>query len=221
MKQQKSHLFLVLCLHRSGSSATAGVMNELGIHMGRRLLGSSDYNAKGHFENRKFVNLNNAILRSVNHSWNQPPSRHIVQTTPITTEKIIKHLSTEVQPFWGLKDPRTLLTLDVLLPALKQLATITYVFIHRPLQSSIHSLARRNQYRKRKARKILTPYWNNFHHYRYTSNIDKEQIIDIDYEQMINDPTPYVYQFNSILGKERSDHLNSVIKFLDPHLKNY
>ncbi|WP_062047164.1 sulfotransferase [Bacillus sp. JCM 19034] len=210
----KSHLFLLLCLHRSGSSATAGVLNELGIHMGNRLLGSSEYNQKGHFENRKIVNLNNAILRSVNHSWNTPPSRELVQTTPFTKKEIVNRLSSEVYPFWGLKDPRTLLTLDVLLPALKQLSTITYVFVHRPFQSSVNSLAKRNRYPKRKARKILQTYLDRFNYYRNESEISKDQIIDIEFNEMIKDPTPYVHQINSILGKDQTSHLNRSSNFL-------
>lgn len=61
----KSKLFLILSSHRSGSSATAGMLDVLGIHMGDSLLKPSSTNPKSYFENVDFVYLNDKILHTV------------------------------------------------------------------------------------------------------------------------------------------------------------
>ncbi|MFZ7805669.1 hypothetical protein [Bacillus thuringiensis] len=43
----KSKLFLILALHRSGSSAVAGVLDLLGVDMGDNLLPATPANPKG------------------------------------------------------------------------------------------------------------------------------------------------------------------------------
>lgn len=72
---QKSKLFLVFALHHSGSSAVAGVLHHMGIHMGDRLLKSNSSNPKGHFENYEFVMMNEKIISSIGAKWDNPPSR--------------------------------------------------------------------------------------------------------------------------------------------------
>ncbi|WP_264739375.1 sulfotransferase [Cytobacillus firmus] len=218
---KKSRLFLVLCLHRSGSSATAGVMHHLGIHMGTNLIASSPYNRKGHFENIGFRNINDEILQTVKSSWNNPPSSKKIKASNFTISKMRTFLSENVKPVWGLKDPRTLLTFEVWKPVLEEVADITYVFIHRPFEASVRSMANRDRKGIENASQILTPYLKNLYHYRHTYGLPAENIIDIHFEDMLKNPEPFVRKFNEKIGNSPGYNLKEVEKFLDKGLKNF
>lgn len=219
--EEKSKLFLVLCLHRSGSSATAGVMHLLGIHMGDKLLTATQHNRKGHFENLEFVQLNQEILRCANSTWNRPPSREKITSLNFPSGKIRSFLAKHMKPIWGLKDPRALLTFEIWKPYLEEVADITYVFVHRPFQASVRSLAHRDRTGIGIASQILTPYLINLYNYRHNYNIARENIIDVYYQDIITNPEPYVRMFNEKIGNPPDYQLNKVSEFLDNKLKNF
>ncbi|MBD2871512.1 sulfotransferase family protein, partial [Paenibacillus sp. IB182493] len=91
---EENKLFLVLSLHRAGSSATAGVLHHLGIHMGDDLLEPSTFNPKGYFENKKFVDINDHILALLGGAWNSPVSREKVAKLHYPEVTIRSFLST-------------------------------------------------------------------------------------------------------------------------------
>jgi hypothetical protein len=218
---EKSRLFLVLCLHRSGSSATAGVMHLLGIHMGDKLIQGTVHNPKGHFENIDYVKLNQEILQSVNGSWNRPPSHEKIIATGFPSIKLRNFIAKNMKPVWGLKDPRTLLTFEVWKPYLEEAADIIYVFVHRPFIASVRSLTHRNLYSMQYSEQILTPYMKNLNHYRQNCGIPTENIIDVYYEELIENPEPIVRIFNKKIGNPPDNQLHSVREFLDKKLKKF
>ncbi|NWQ42672.1 sulfotransferase family protein [Bacillus sp. EB106-08-02-XG196] len=219
--EEKSKLFLVLCLHRSGSSATAGVMHLLGIHMGDRLLQATKHNQKGHFENVEFVQLNQEILRSVNSSWNKPPLQGKITETKISVSKIRTFIEKNQKPIWGLKDPRTLLTFELWKPYLEEAADITYVFVHRPFEASVRSLANRDRNTIGTANLILIPYLKNLYHYRHNYGLPPEKIIDVSFQDFLNNPEDFVSQINKKNGNPPDYRLKEVKEFLDKKLKTY
>ena len=219
--EEKSKLFLVLCLHRSGSSATAGVMHNLGIHMGDKLLPASKHNPKGHFENLEFFQINQEILRSVNSSWNNPPSRMKIKSAKKPEANIRAFINKHMKPVWGLKDPRTLLTFEIWKPYLEEVADINYVFVHRPLEESVRSLAHRDRISLVKANNILTAYLLNLYNYRHTYNLPSEKIIDVYYQDIIQNPEPYISKFNEEIGNPPDQNLDKVKEFLDIRLKKF
>lgn len=219
--KEKSKLFIVLCLHRSGSSATAGVMNLLGINMGDKLVPASVYNQKGYFENHDFVLLNEQILRSVNSAWNKPPGREKIKTANFPSVKIRAFIEKNDKPVWGLKDPRTLLTFEIWKPYLEEVADIVYVFVHRPFESSVHSLAYRDRITIGNAGQILTPYLVNLYYYRHIYKLPPEKIIDVYYEDIIKNPEPFVIKFNEEIGYPPDNNINKIREFLDNNLKKF
>lgn len=84
----RSKLFLILTLHRSGSSATAGVLYHLGVHMGQHLLKENEWNPKGHFENEEFVAVNDRILHTIGGSWKKPPSPELIKQLKIPRRQV-------------------------------------------------------------------------------------------------------------------------------------
>lgn len=60
---------IVLGMHRSGTSALAGVLGQLGVALPRDLMAPADMNAKGFFESNRITALNDRILRQVGMTW--------------------------------------------------------------------------------------------------------------------------------------------------------
>lgn len=63
---------IVLGMHRSGTSALAGVLGHLGATLPRDLMAPSDMNAKGFFESNRITGLNERLLSQAGFSWWDP-----------------------------------------------------------------------------------------------------------------------------------------------------
>jgi hypothetical protein len=189
--------------------------------MGEKLLQATRNNPKGHFENMEFVNLNQDILRSIQSTWNRPPSREKVLKANIPAAKIRTFIKENMKLVWGLKDPRTLLTFEFWKPYFDEVADITYIFVHRPFDASVRSLAHRDKNGIGNAVQILTPYLKNLYHYRHTFGLPAENIIDVYYQDLLKNPEPFVRNLNEKIGKPTNHNLNEVCAFLDQRLQNF
>lgn len=189
--------------------------------MGDNLIPATLHNSKGHYENIEFVQINQEILRSVNSSWNKPPSRDKMAEAKFSATKLRAFLSKNVRPIWGLKDPRTLLTFEVWKPYLEEVADIHYVFVHRPFEASVRSLAHRDRQRIGISNQILTPYLKNLYHYRHTYGLNPEKIIDVYYQDILNDPEPLIKKFNEKNGNPSDYRLKEAKAFLDKKMKKF
>jgi hypothetical protein len=217
----KSKLFLVLALHRSGSSAVAGTLANLGINMGKHLLPATDSNPKGHFENMAFVRINEQLLTSLNGTWHYPPRREQVLSSNLTlTSEQIALLSEEIQPIWGLKDPRALITFDIWKPYLEEIADITYIFVHRPLVESIVSLANRHEISAEITGRILGLYSLNQQNFQTELESENKDIIHIEFSTLLERPETFVEQINVRINQPPHHNLEQVKQFLDKRLKN-
>ena len=100
----------VIGMHRSGTSALVGSLQQRGLFLGRHSK-RNPYNLRGNRENPDVVVLNEDILKRNGGSWRAPPtavewgSDHVERARSILGEHAER-------PLWGFKDPRTLVTLD-------------------------------------------------------------------------------------------------------------
>jgi len=104
---------IITGMHRSGTSLTAGLLNEAGLHVGIRLNPGARGNPRGYFENLDFVRLHERIFNSLGYSregW-------IFDSI----SKVPAHFHADAQEtimvnacldMWGFKDPRAALLLD-------------------------------------------------------------------------------------------------------------
>ncbi|OIJ10625.1 hypothetical protein BKP37_17850 [Anaerobacillus alkalilacustris] len=211
-----------MALHRSGSSATAGIMHHLGINMGDELIRARDFNPKGLFENVHFMRLNHQILRKAGGSWHKPPTKEAIKSVSFNPRTIRFFFKEQVKPVWGLKDPRLLITYEYLQPYFQEISSdITYVFVHRPYQSSVKSLAHRDRISQSKADKILSRYYENFKLFRGGFGIPENDIIDVYFEDLVKDPNPFVYQLNEKIGQHPTHRIENVQSFIDKKLKKF
>jgi len=115
-----SKVFIVLGMHRSATSLTAGGLAAMGIRMGTYILPPDAGNDKGHFENEEFMYLNELMLKMAGGSWDNPPSEEkILEIGPMFKYEITHLIERSKSDLWGWKDPRTILTIKNYLPYLE------------------------------------------------------------------------------------------------------
>jgi hypothetical protein len=130
---------LVLGMHRSGTSALTGTLEQAGLAVGP--VGTSDsFNRKGNREHPDVLQLHRKLFAANGARWDRPP-RQIDwrQKHRVARDHIIRGFAD--RPVWGFKDPRTVFTISGWREALQQ---ISLVGIFRHPAAVARSLERRN-----------------------------------------------------------------------------
>ncbi|MEG4960639.1 MULTISPECIES: glycosyltransferase [unclassified Microcoleus] len=138
----KPSVFIVTGMHRSGTSLTASLFQEVGVDIGKKLVGPADGNVKGHFENVDFVEFHKSVLRS--HGIDELGCT-FEKTIPVAAEyvEIAKRAidqNQQTHKHWGWKDPRTTLFWDFWLTLLPE---ANFICVYRSPWEVVDSLYRR------------------------------------------------------------------------------
>ncbi len=122
-----SHALIVLGMHRSGTSATTGLLQALGVHLGKKLYaGHAHINPKGYFEHSNIADTNEAALLAINSAWDdflpRPAQWQNTETLEQYAKKILRYLKQDFSnaPVWAIKDPRICRLLPWWLPILQK-----------------------------------------------------------------------------------------------------
>jgi hypothetical protein len=143
---------VVLGMHRSATSALAGVLAKCGLGLPAQLLSANDANERGFFESPRINELNNSILAEVGQSWH---SLLPIAGDPWQSENFVKR-SGEVAALLAeefrltrvpvIKDPRICRLFPLWEKALARVAKeVRVAFILRSPIEVAHSLGVRNQ----------------------------------------------------------------------------
>jgi hypothetical protein len=97
-------------MHRSGTSATAGMLQEHGVGLGP-VSEQARFNARGNREIRDLNRLHNSILKRNGGSWWEPPAHARLKRADLRRRDEI--LGAIEGSTIGVKDPRMLLLLDL------------------------------------------------------------------------------------------------------------
>lgn len=108
---------VVLGMHRSGTSSLAGSLQEMGVYLGE-VYQWNPHNFKGNRENHRIIDLNDQLLSYNKASWDYPPPirKRFTWTDEqaFLRDELINDMQVQAKanqaPFWGFKDPRTLIT---------------------------------------------------------------------------------------------------------------
>ena len=106
--------YLLLGMHRSGTSCLAGLLETSGLSLGD-VSRSNRHNLKGNLEDKAVRAVNTAILQKFGGSWKCPPMSIVwkdIDARPV--RKAIDRFSKHNR--WLIKDPRMLLTIEAWLP---------------------------------------------------------------------------------------------------------
>src|SRR4030095_16206787 len=133
-------------MHRSGTSMVARLLQACGLFLGpEKELGFDTNNGEPHFENVRFVALNDEILSRLGGSWNNPPEFRAgwevtpeVEALKAQAAQTINRFSS--QRLWGWKDPRNSLTLPFWRRIVPELRLV--ICLRNPLEVA-HSLRKR------------------------------------------------------------------------------
>lgn len=124
-----NQLIFVLGMHRSGTSAATRLINILGAEVGRNLLlGNTEVNKKGFWENRALIDLHDDLLTALDAAWfdfrRLPDLWWQREDIRPFAEKILKILERDFNRFdlMVLKDPRISRLLPIWLDALEGIA---------------------------------------------------------------------------------------------------
>ena len=138
----------IIGMHRSGTSMVANLLRVQGLSLGlvEELLGANDSNQFGHFEHTGFFEINEALLKQLGGSWDNPPQLQPGWEQDPALDKMIGEARSLIEDFaacptWGWKDPRT----TILLPFWQKIIpNLRYVIcIRNPLEVAF-SLAQRD-----------------------------------------------------------------------------
>src|ERR1700686_2628559 len=64
-----STALVVLGMHRSGTSALAGMLHHLGVALGERLMPASPDNPRGYWEHSEIVDADQRLMASLGWAW--------------------------------------------------------------------------------------------------------------------------------------------------------
>ncbi len=142
--------FVVLGMHRSGTSALAGWFAKRGVCRADRFIGADDGNPDGYWEHEELVTINEQLLIAAGADW-----QTIDTAVPDRVQAADRALSDLAQAFlsdlgrdrriWFMKDPRLCRTLSFWIPQMEAMpARIRYLHIVRDPWSVARSLSRRD-----------------------------------------------------------------------------
>jgi len=186
---------VVVGAHRSGTSLTAGILHQAGVNMGRRFREPDEWNPTGYWGDLDWLDLNKKLLRDAGGNWYTPPGIEALAAQGEALADEIRALVArkDEAPLWGFKDPRTCLTIGVLLPHLPP--DTRFLIVRRGKAAVVRSLMRRAEgrgyYETREHWWALTEeYYRrlaNFTewHMGYTLRVSYSQLIDRSQRQSV------------------------------------
>jgi hypothetical protein len=112
MNAQHTTGTLVLGMHRSGTSATAGALAAAGFHLGDDLLEAGADNPRGYWEHAGVVAINERLLSALGRRWDDPrpmpagwQDGEAAQSASDDIARLLARLAQDRAP-WAIKDPR-------------------------------------------------------------------------------------------------------------------
>jgi len=204
-------LILVIGCHRSGTSAVAGSLAQMGVALGDGLLGPAFDNPKGFFESRAVVAIHDRLLAENGGSWDNPPT--IKRGRVAADEKLAAFIHELPGPVCTVKDPRASLCVDVWRAACQaEGVRLCVLHVWRDDNAVVDSLRRREGWGKRRARDLVR---------QYAAAIDaaerREPWALMEFPGDLYDVTAWHGVFNA-LGLEIEPNMNAVRAFMDERL---
>ncbi len=222
----KKAVFIV-GVHRSGTSATAGVLRKLGLYLGKDedLLAASNANEKGFFEHKRLLYLNHNILRDYKNRCNNFDPLKInwqSKTTQELKNKVKKELKNQfgTQELFGFKDPRLCLLLPLYLQASRELGfEPNLIIVRRKKLEIIASLAKRDKIPQAKAVALVNQYLLGIS--TYTKDCKTKTV---HFDRLINNTNKVIFNLKAFLPelkKNNFSYTKEAQNFISKDLKHH
>jgi hypothetical protein len=176
------------------------LLQACGLFLGREEeLGFDSNNGEPHFENVRFVALNDEILSRLGGSWNSPPdfptgweTMPELEALTVQARKLTKRLSN--QCYWGWKDPRNSLTLPFWRRIVPDLGVV--ICLRNPFEVG-HSLRKRGDLIGMPLFLLWLTYYREL-----LSAIPPQQRVITHYESYFHDPATELQRVANRIGLE-------------------
>ncbi|MDC0362341.1 glycosyltransferase, partial [Halioglobus sp.] len=216
MSADPQKIVVVLGMHRSGTSAIAGLLEQLGANLGERLIPAAGDNTRGFFEDAECVALNEDILNELGLGWQSCSAIVWDESTLQLLQArfaeraigIVRRLTRQGVPVVAVKDPR----MSRLLPFWQQIftrvnVTARYLWVTRSPNAVSQSLHARNGYSEEVSLALWARY--NLDIVRDTKGTGCERI---DFDQVLSNEDALAKRLASICGLGAPEQgLNSFI----------
>ena len=214
---------VVLGMHRSGTSASTGVLHMLGVNLGTNIMPPSTDNPKGYFENLQVYEINESILKDLNSSWDN----FLLDLSSIeSTQK--EHFVKYIQKFikqefaysdvFAIKDPRICLLFPLWEEALSGLGIEIEILI--PLRNPMEvakSLKKRNDFSINKGLALWLSHFIAAE--KYSRNYKR---LISNFDSLINDTKQNVRELASFLDLTYSEEaFNKAIDLIEQGLVHH
>ncbi len=214
----QTKIIIILGMHRSGTSMTAGVLNLLGVNMGNIIRRKSIHNPLGYFEDIDFVNLNRLILNEAGGSWINPPSEDSIRDQKTKFNEKISDLIKTKPKLWGWKDPRTCLTIELFL---SHISNAYFIVCNREHKAIALSLFKRYKMKYEKSLEIIRIYEERLSN--FFNRFPSLKKLNVYYEKTVSNPQKWVKEIIKFIEIKVNNQISrKAIKFIqDPDkLKN-
>lgn len=211
---------IVLGMHRSGTSAISGLLEQLGVFMGKKLFGPQrGVNEKGFFENAKVVALNEKLFDRLLQSWDDPYALNF-KTYEISTLTDVQAEANQLleseylsHPLWGMKDPRTSLHIKFWQQVFKshQVEPCYILMLRNPLEVA-QSIHKRDQIETEHTLRL----WLNYTLSSYLSCHD-ENLTIVKFDTLISNPKQVLRELTEVFSLDIDQ---DSVSFIDQELRH-
>lgn len=234
--KSKSTGILVVGMHRSGTSAVAGLLQHLGVDLGSDLIPPAADNPKGFFEHQEIVDFHERILHHFQSGWDDPsplPGQWWLSADMEPWRSELRGLLGRIffnSTLWAVKDPRICRILPLWLRIMAEMGvTPKVLMVTRPAQEVMASLQARNDIAPDKGallwlRHYVEAEWHSRHEARSTHNylallrnwrveISKvSKVLDVKWPRSPEDVAPGVDAFldKSLRHQDRGKGLDDI-----------
>ena len=223
-----STAIIVLGMHRSGTSALAGVLSYLGVALGENLLtAESGINERGFWEHVEVLEIHEALLGVLGSRWHDIlplPERwwKIKQVEPFR-HRLAQLVGRDFSsvPIWAVKDPRMCRLAPLWLEALDEVGIRPlFIHIHRDPHEVARSLERRDEMAEAKGLFLWLDH--NLWAERWSRGYKR---VFISYPNLLDEPRATIERIGSALELTWPRSVDEVMKdvesFLTPQLRHH
>ncbi len=225
---QNTTAVVVLGMHRSGTSALAGMLSMLGIDFGPCLLAAdAEQNPKGFWEHVEILDIHERLLGNLGSSWDDvrplPASWWTDERVAPFRADIIRVLRRDFATarLWGIKEPRICRLVPLWCDIFDELGChACFVLIHRHPLEVASSLRQRHGFEVRKSgslwleHNLLTEKWTRGRSRLFAS-----------YDQILGQPEAVFVKISKIIGQSSGvpaqHQMDMVRDFLAPGLRHH
>lgn len=225
---------IVFGVQRSGTSATAGLLHHLGVHMGNSFTNPAinDNNSKGYFEALEWIWINQRALggaRDFYHMYNLLvnilyPDRRTMAVSYNQEQRIYLNTTASMvsrqYELWGVKDPRFFYPnlLEEFAEIVSSHAEVKIVYCHRDSESVAGSIARVTQ---RPVKKQLIREAVKMRQELNANLLEKlpYDTINIYFEKYFVDPEKQGRELAKFVGVKYEDQLTT--KWIDEKMRRF